>query len=164
MLGPFLLSQLISQGSNRAPCLWIDPIRGDLRKRLEDEQAFPEAGVRHAQPRLVDRICAVQNQIEVERARGARKRPLAASSALDLQEDVQEVARRERGRASRSAVEKRPLRPNPDGFGLVPAGDREIRELRPQPIDGKRKVGLPIADVGAERDRDLDLTQSSEWR
>jgi len=63
--------------------------------------------MRDGQARLVDRLLAVEQQIEVDRAR-PEARPLAADAAeqaLDREQPLEELTRRQRGLELRGAVE-----------------------------------------------------------
>ena len=65
-------------------------------KRFEHEAALQEVRVRHDQTRLVDRLVAVEEEVEVDRPRPpARPDPLAAEPALDVEQVVEQLPRRE---------------------------------------------------------------------
>src|SRR5689334_5837956 len=73
-----------------------DDVRVELDERLEDEAALVQARMRHREPRLVDRLVAVQEQVEVDRPRPVA-RPVARASelALDLEQALEQRARGE---------------------------------------------------------------------
>ena len=56
-------------------------------ERLEREAALVQARVRDGQPRLVDRLFAVEQQVEVDRARAPPLAALAPEFARALQDD-----------------------------------------------------------------------------
>jgi hypothetical protein len=47
----------------------------------------------HDQTRLIDDVVAVENQIQIERARRAGKRALTAESLLDIEQRREDLAR-----------------------------------------------------------------------
>ena len=70
-----------------------DEVGVELGERLEREAPLVQARVRHAQAGLVDRLVAVEQQVEVDRARAeARARPLATQGLLDGEQPIQELA------------------------------------------------------------------------
>ena len=76
--------------------------------------------MRHAQPRLVDDLVAVDEQIEVDRSRPPRA-PVAhpPELLLDAQERVQELARRQARLDGDGAVQELRLVGLPDRLGLA---------------------------------------------
>jgi hypothetical protein len=71
--------------------------RGRQRgERFEDERALGQTRVRHDQSGLVHDAIAVEQQIEVERARGVAFAAFAPGRALEREQRVEKRARRER--------------------------------------------------------------------
>ena len=76
--------------------------------------------MRHMEARLVDRLLAVEEEVEVDRARAeARARPLAAQRLLDGEQPIQELTWRERRLELRRAVQEARLLEVADGIGLA---------------------------------------------
>src|SRR5512132_3701977 len=105
---------------------------------------------------LVDRLIAVEQQVEIDRARsvaGALS-PDAAEVALDLQQEVQQLARGPARRQARRGVEKARLILVADWVRL----DRKSRaqERRPlvlvDPPEGCRDHPVALSQIGAESD------------
>ena len=92
----------------------------ELGERLEREAPLVQARMRHMEARLVDRLLAVEEEVEVDRARAeARARPLAAQRLLDGEQPIQELAWRERRLELRRAVQEARLLEVADGIGLA---------------------------------------------
>src|SRR5690349_19063963 len=73
-------------------------VRIELRERLEDEAAFVEARMRDREPRLLDHLVPVEQQVEVDRARAeARAVACPAELAFHRQKQVEQRARLELG-------------------------------------------------------------------
>ena len=108
--------------------------------------------MRHGQARLVDRLLAVEQEVEVDRARAvARPRPtLAAELALDLEQAVEQLAWAELCLDLRHGVEERRLvlvaprlrladRRQPagaDALGRLPDRPLAVAEVRAEPDVG----------------------------
>jgi hypothetical protein len=62
----------------------------EFRKRLQDEAPLVQPGMRDLEGVLVDRLIAVEQQVEIDRARSVAGAlaPDAAEVALDLQQEV----------------------------------------------------------------------------
>lgn len=89
--------------------------------------------MRHDEPGLVDARVAVEEQVEVERARSVRdaRHADAARGALEREERVEQRARRERGRELRRAVQVGALaRGAADGLRLEPRRDADEPRAR----------------------------------
>src|SRR5690242_11152039 len=68
-----------------------DQFRIELEQRIQDEGAFVEPGVRYGQFRAVDGRIAIQQQIEIQRARPPLDAsPLASVPALDVEQMTHE--------------------------------------------------------------------------
>src|ERR1041385_4854123 len=89
---------------------WIDPVRRDFVERFEHELALAESRMRDDQVRHVDDGVAVENEIEIERARRVLVRMVAAEALFDGVQHVEDGGRRERRVANRRRVEKHRLR------------------------------------------------------
>ena len=83
----------------------------------EDERAVAEPRVRHRQAGLVDDAVAVEDQVEIERPRRARERPVAAALAFDGEQRFEQLPGRERASSRprrrsgrRAARRRRPAR------------------------------------------------------
>jgi len=76
--------------------------------------------VRHTKAGLVDRLVAVEQQVEVDGARAeARACSLAAQRLLDGEQPIQELTWRERRLELRRAVQEARLLEVADGIGLA---------------------------------------------
>src|SRR4051794_38420680 len=103
----------------------------------------------HDEPRLVDRLVAVEQQVEVDRP-GAplRPDPLAPEPPLDVEQVVEQAARREGGLDLGHRVEEAWL-------VLVPPGLRFAQLRQAGGSDQLRRTTdqrLPLAEVRAETD------------
>jgi len=105
--------------------------------------------------RLVEYCTAVQQEIEIERASGASKWPLASPFAFDLEKRVQQVPRAECRFPNGGGIEECGLNiGHIDRKRVVESRDAELGEQRSQPVEGKGQVGFAIAEVGPEADSD----------
>ncbi len=75
--------------------------------------------MRDAESLLFDHTVPIQNQIEVHGARRARVRTFTSEIALDLKKGFEQVARRQRGVANSSGVEKSRLVAHTDRCRVV---------------------------------------------
>ncbi len=106
--------------------------------------------MRHREPRLVDGLLAVEQEVEVDRARAvARPRPTFATEvAFDLEQEVEQLARAELGLDLRHGIEE---------VGLILVAPR-LRLADPGEPDGADALGrlpdrlLTVAEVRAEPD------------
>jgi hypothetical protein len=123
--------------------------RIQLVQRFEDEQPFVEPRVRDDQPRLVDDLVAVEQEVEVDRPRPPPwAEPEAPEGALDLEQPVEQAAWRELGVDLGRGVQERRLVGVAPGLGLA---DR--REAGGAEAVGRLEDrGLAVAEVGAEAD------------
>ena len=71
--------------------------------------------MRDGQARLVDRLVAVEQQVEVDRPRPPALAALAAELALDREQPVEQLARRELGLERGGAVQEARLVGEPTG-------------------------------------------------
>jgi hypothetical protein len=107
------------------------------------------------QPGLVDLALAVEQEIEVERARRiAHRAAFAPLAALDREQLVEQIARREVGPHARHRIEIGPLLPRTDRVGLVHARRHHFAHAAQRAQRGERRaqMALAIAEVGSERD------------
>ena len=125
-------------------------------ERLEREQAFGEAWMRHRQPGLVDLLVAVEEQVEVDRA-GAPAQAVARPPevTLDRKQRVHELARAEcrvqRGRR----VEEGRLLDRPPRVGLPDHGDGD--DLDAGTGAERRERGIERRPAVAEVDAEADV-------
>ena len=110
--------------------------------------------MRHDETRLVDHFVAVQNQIEIEGSRRTRIRSRPAKITFDGKKPIEELTCPEIDIAYYRAIEDRRLPFFADVIGLVKRRDPHVLYERGQRGNGPEQVGLPIAYVAAERDRD----------
>jgi hypothetical protein len=118
--------------------------------------------MRDDQSRLVNPRAPIQNQIQVERARGAFERACPASLALDAQQRVQHGARRQVRLPHDDAVQEARLVADAHGRRVVPGGLSKIGEDPAELPDREVEVGVALAQVAAERDRDRDRGYSTQ--
>ena len=125
-------------------------------ERLQRETPLRQAGVRDGQARLIHDPVAVEQEVEVDRARAEARALLAdpAQHALDGEEAVEQVTRREPRLDRDGAVQKGRLIRVADWLGLTQRRDGD--DLDPgfgaQQLDGPADRRLPVAEVGAEAD------------
>jgi hypothetical protein len=111
--------------------------------------------VRHLEAGRVDRLVAVEEQVEVDRARAeARPPPLAAQSPLDGEQAVEELTRRERRLELGRAVQEARLVEVVDGIGLAKGrnGAELDAGLGREQVEGSAERRLPVAEVRTQAD------------
>jgi hypothetical protein len=125
-----------------------------LDERLEDEPSLREPRVRNREPRLVDHLLSVEQEIEVDRARAiSRPGPLAPEPALDAEETSEELERSVDRLDRTGRIQEARLVQVADGIGLAEGrhgADAEARLLAEEP-NGLSEIPLPISEVRAER-------------
>ena len=127
--GPSL--QRREQLADGLPADRIPQVRCDFRQRLEHEAPLAESRMRHDQPGLVDHGLPKQDQIQIERPRRVRGRPLPPTLALDPEQGVQQRPRRQRRLPDGGGVQIQRLRPgDAGGDRVVVGGDGELAEKR----------------------------------
>ena len=100
-------------------------------------------------PVLVDHLVAVEQQVEVDRARPPALPALAPQPTLDGEEDVEQLPRRELGLERGDAVQKPRLVGDADRIRLAQGRDGDdAREL----CDRRTDRLLAVAQIGAEAD------------
>jgi len=115
-------TQVQEQIGDRSPADRIDESGRDLGERLEHESPLAEARMRNGQAGLVQHGIPEENQIEVERARRVRVRPLTASRLLGRQQRLEQRSRRHRRLADRGRIQEQRLRTgDADGNRVVVA-------------------------------------------
>jgi hypothetical protein len=103
---------------------------------------------------------AIQDQVEIESARGTRVRSFTAKPSFDVEERVEEVAGGQAGEARRSGIQKARLIADTNGIGFVKSGYAELPQVLVEGGDGFTQQTLPVTQVAAESDRDGDCRQS----
>ena len=104
----------------------------------------------------IDDVVIVQDQIQIERTRGTRKRSLAAQSLLDVEQSDEQIVGRQRRLPCGGGVEEDGLVADPDGSGVVKTRDAKRLDEWAQRIERGAQIGFAIADVATKRDRDPD--------
>jgi hypothetical protein len=104
----------------------------------------------------IDDVVVVQDQIQIERTRGTRKRSLAAQSLLDVEQSDEQIVGRQRRLPYCGGVEEDGLVAHADGSGVVKTRDAKRLDGWAQRIECGAQIGVAIADVAAKRDRDPD--------
>src|SRR5207244_13202669 len=96
-----------------------------LSERLEHEPPLVQARVRHLQERLVDGRVAVEQEVEVERARALRRRLAAVSpkGALQLEHGAEKRPGRQLGLELDGSVEETRLVEIVERLGVAEARD-----------------------------------------
>ena len=128
----------------------------ELGERLEREAPLVQPWMRHVQARDVDRLVAVEEQVEVDRARAEARAAAAdaAEAALDVEEEREEVSCAELGLDLRGGVQEARLVEVADRLRL-PEGrhgaELEARLGREQ-VERPPKRRLPLAEVRSEAD------------
>src|SRR5438552_8408593 len=147
-------SSLSEQGFHAAEA-GDDEARSQLGKRLEDEPALVQARVWDGQPRLVDLLVAVEEEVEVERARAVLAGHAdTAEALLHVEQAVEELTRLERRVERSGAVEEARLLADPDRFRLAQRRDRHDLDplSRAECVDRLAQRALAVAEVGPEAD------------
>src|SRR5262245_31768157 len=96
MSGGLRAKQSSQQFANRASGLRVLEVGRDLAEWPEDERSLVKPRVWDDERRRVDDEIAVEDQIEVERPRGAQERSLAPPFALDRHQLAQQRLGRKR--------------------------------------------------------------------
>jgi hypothetical protein len=133
-----------------------DEGRIELGERLEDEPPLLEPRMRHFETGLRDRLLAVEQEIEIERARALERRgcPVAAEGPLELEQRGQKRLRREGRLEFHRAVEEAGLVQVADRLRVAKA--RDLSHFRPgeaaEPAHRRTQRRLAVAEVRAEAD------------
>ena len=126
-----------------------------MHERFQHEPPAAESRVRHHEARLVEDLIPKQHEIEIERARGARSRPLASALLLDREQRLEQITRAERRLADGNGIqEPRLLTRDIDRIGLDVAGDPDVAENRSEAGRGIVEMRAAVPKIAAERDGD----------
>ena len=132
-----------------------DEIRVELGQRLESESPLVEPRMRDGEPRLVERLVAVEEQVEVDRPRPeARTLADPPEGAFDGQEGVQELPRGQRRVDRGGSVQEARLVEKVHRVGVAEGGDRDDHDSLGcvQRRDRCVERALALAEVRAEAD------------
>ena len=133
----------------------MHPPRRQLAERLEHEAPLVHARMRNDQRVLVDAAVGKEQQVEVERPRlAALSAPDPTLLGLDLQQALQQGPRLQSRLDLRDHIQVGALGERPHRVGLVDS--RHLEPLNParcaERLERAPQVGLPVAQVRAERD------------
>src|SRR5688500_15134958 len=98
---------------------------------------------------LVDRLAAVEQQVEIDRPRTPPLAALTTEPALDLEQRVEQLPWREAGLETHGAVQERRLLGDSDRLGLAQLRDRDDAG---ESGDRRADRRLPVAEIRAESD------------
>src|SRR5712692_2444100 len=150
-----LLYFLIGAGGKERPGAALSrnrDVRRDLCEGREHEGALVHAGVRDDEPRLGDHAIAVEQQVEIERARRAGKFAPAAETPLGGEQRLQQSPRSELGLDRGNRVDKVRLCADADRRAAVKGGRSE--EARAGQLGERREgaayLGFPVAEIGPQ--------------
>jgi hypothetical protein len=108
--------------------------------------------VRDGQPRLVDRIVAEDEEVEIDRPGPPPLPALSPEPSLDLEQHPEERVGRQVGLDPGGGVEKAGLGGDPDRLGLVNRRDGRHPHALLEQLQRLPKRRVAIAEVGTERD------------
>ena len=110
--------------------------------------------MRDFEVRFAHQAVAEQHQIEIERARGAGKRPRAAVVRLDLTERIEQGSRVEAGLADerRIQIERLIFESLPYRVGFDDVGEDGIVEESREAVGRECQGGTAVAEVAAQGD------------
>ena len=145
----------MQQFGNGSARYWVEPLAGNFAERFEHEVPLSKARMRHAQSSLVNHFRPVKNQVEIERARRTLVRSKPTSFSFNSQEGVQQGTGTKGGAADDGAIQKWTLWTDADRFGFIPRRNPRIGKNRLQSPNGEIKVRLAVANIAAERNRDV---------
>ena len=97
----------------------VNPVSRDFGQRLEHECPLAKARVGNDQSGFVRDNAAVQHEIEIQRTWTVLDGAHAAEPPFDLEERLEQIARRQSGDASRRGVEESRLIRQADGGRVV---------------------------------------------
>jgi len=141
------------QRVHRKPGHRIDPLRRNLDKRREHEAPLAETWMRDYEPRLVDDGLAVQDQIQIERARRACVGTFTAECALNREKRLEQVARRKRAFPCCCCVQEPRLGTDADGCRVVKSRETKAGDVLAQVSRGLVQVPLAVPQVAPEGER-----------
>ena len=135
--------------------------RIQLEQRVEHEEALGHPRMRNRESGLVDNPVAVEQDVHVDRP-WPETRPVAcpAQVALEVEQDLHQLARFQLGLHEDCAVEEAGLGLVPDRRRLTQRGHAYNRDpvVRAEALDRDPDRLLPVAEVGAEADIDIRHT------
>ena len=118
-----LFTQPVGQSSYGLPRHGIHHVPGDFCKRHQHERPASKPRMWHHQAGFVNHRAAVENQVEIERACGIRRRPGPAMGPFDGEQLLEQSTRRERRRPDGGSVQI-------PGLGFDDANGRRLDEGR----------------------------------
>ena len=139
-----------------SPAARHEGVRRQLGERLEREPALVETRMRHVETWLVQHEVTVEQQVEIDRARAPAFLVVAgaAEPALDVEQDVEQLAGREASLDGDGAVHVAGLLDRPPRLRLAQrrdADDRHVGQLAHE-RDGPSDRGLAVAQIRTEPD------------
>src|SRR5438105_15889745 len=111
------------------------------------------AGVREGEAGGAAEVGAVEDEIQVDRARGVARGAAASQARLDRLERVEQFLWAQMRVTEDDCVQKF-RRWRVDRLRLDDRADSNDRDHAPQLIDGATQIPAPIAEIGSERDDD----------
>ena len=145
-----VLQEGVEQGADGFVQARVDEVGGNFGQGLEDETAFVETGMGEGEAGFVDYLAAVEEEIEVDEARLPADAADAAHVGFDLEEDIEQVSRRESGFDGDDGIQiRRGIGGAADGGGFDGSGfmcDFDAGDLR-QARDGRCEIGGAVAEV-----------------
>src|SRR5688500_15894347 len=111
--------------------------------------------MRDLEPRLVDLLVPVEQEVEVDRARSeARPAPIPAEQPLDGLKPVEQPGRRQLRPESGGAVEESRLVLVADRIGLLERRDCDDLDLGPrfEQLEGAANRRFAVSEIGTEPD------------
>jgi len=98
--------------------------------------------------RLPQDGCPKQDEIEIQRPRGAWKRPLASRRVLDVLQRAEKLVNVQRGVAHRGGIQERRLNVgNPDRLGFEHCRRLKVIEKSGETLLSKEHVSLTVAEI-----------------
>ncbi len=137
------------------PYTRMNYVGADLRQRLEHESTFEHAGMRNLQMRKMDRLLAVEKEVDVDRPGPPSLFTHSSLFVLDSLNFFQQRLRRKSRREHRCGVQKISLRRPADGFGFEEGRKFPFADLRnlAKPLNGAEEVRFTIAEIRSKRYR-----------
>src|SRR5262249_39833630 len=142
----------------------IPEVRRNLRQRTENKSSLPESGMRDFQPRLTEHRRSKQDEIEIQAARGTGVWSRAPGRLLDVLKGAKQIANVARRLANGGSIQERRLDVrHVHGLGFDRRRHSKVREQPSETFVSECEMGVTVAEIRAERDRDsCRATQSSE--
>lgn len=135
----------------------VGDIRRNLHQRLQNEAALRVSGMRYRKLVSANDTISEQNDIDVERPRAVRRRPLPGVALFHRQAGTHQVFGSERGFDFRDGIQKPRLRQIPLRLGGIHRGAPDDAHSTP-PEFGKplAEVGFAVSEVGPESQERTD--------